>query len=534
MSGPLIGSLAASQRTLTSRLWMRFALICLAGALTFFGCASSVSQTPQPSLTPTSPFTPCQRAFEDPNPVASENTCPGTRDWRQNLPLGADHAIEGYVSPTSAQAGDAIKLYVSTSAATYTYAVYRLGYYQGTGGRLIYQSPTITGIQQPAPTVDPITRTVECSWSNPATIFSARSWVSGIYLVKLVSADGNMRYTFFVLRNTTVRTPILYVAPFLTYQAYNLWGGFSLYRGTQPDGVTLDPTLRSYAVSFDRPFPADGMSTMGLYDLPLLSWMESQSYNMSYAADFDLDSPTQPLTTHRLIVISGHTEYWSTGMRQSVTAARDAGVSLAFFGANDVYWHVRLASSQLGLNRVVVCYKDAKLDPLAPTQPLAATVRWRDAPLNQPEQSLLGEAYGGAISGAAPLTLGDASGPYLNGSSLKSGSSLNGLIGGEYDRLYPNNAPANVQIIAASTVHCIPTSLCPTSGVDTANATMYASASGAIVFDAGTFQWSWGLSPLGANETIQTENSAQFVAPGLYVNADFQRVTANIVSALMR
>lgn len=506
-------------------------------ALSLTGCVGDVSLQPTPTPpapTPTSSFTPCQRAFEDPNPIASENTCQGTNTWREDHPLGATNAIEGYVAPASAKAGDPVNLYVSTTSATYTYTIFRMGFYQGLGAREMYQSPTITGMQQPAPSVDPVTRTVETTWRNPTTVYTAKSWVSGVYLIKLLSSDNSMRYTFFVLRNTTVRAQILYTVPLMTYQAYNLWGGYSLYRGTKPDGVTLDPTLRSYAVSFDRPYMADGLATFGLYDLPLLTWMESQSYNLTYAADFDLDAPSAPLNTYKLIVFSGHMEYWSSGMRTMATAARDAGVSLAFFGANDVYWHVRLSSSQLGLDRVVVCYKDAHLDPQASTQPQTATVRWRDAPLNQPEQSLLGEAYGGAITGVAPLTLAAGSEPYLDGSSLSNGSTLTGLIGGEYDRLYPIDAPANVQILAASVVHCLPTSLCPASGVDIANATLYTAPSGALVFDAGTFQWSWGLSAISATETAQTENSAQFISPTGYANPGFARVTANIIAALLR
>jgi N,N-dimethylformamidase beta subunit-like protein len=221
-------------------------------------------------------------------------------------------------------------------------------------------------------------------------------------------------------------------------------------------------------------------------------------------------------------------------MRANMTSARDEGASLAFFGANDLYWHVRLASSPLGLDRLVVCYKSAQLDPLAATDPQTATVRWRDAPLNQPEQSLLGEAYGGAITGVAPLTLAEGSAPFLGGSTLNSGSTLIGLIGGEYDRVYPNDAPANVQIIAASTVHCIHTSLCPASGIDTANSTIYTAPSGAIVFDAGTFQWSWGLSNISVAGTVQGETAVQRVTPGSYANPGFQRVTANIMTTLLR
>lgn len=87
-----------------------------------------------------------------------------------------------------------------------------------------------------------------------------------------------------MVRNTTVPTPILYTLPLLTYQAYNLWGGFSLYRGTAPDG-TLQQPLRSYAVSFDRPFLSDGFDIINIYDFPLIQWLKKNAYNVTYEAD---------------------------------------------------------------------------------------------------------------------------------------------------------------------------------------------------------------------------------------------------------
>lgn len=87
-----------------------------------------------------------------------------------------------------------------------------------------------------------------------------------------------------MVRNTTVPTPILYTLPLLTYQAYNLWGGFSLYRGTASDG-TLQQPLRSYAVSFDRPFLSDGFDIINIYDFPLIQWLKKNAYNVTYEAD---------------------------------------------------------------------------------------------------------------------------------------------------------------------------------------------------------------------------------------------------------
>lgn len=527
----------------------RLALLALwlVSILALTGCSlnpfaqATPTHVPSPTPTPAEQFT-CYGSYTESNPVAAENTCPGTSDWKQDRPLGPDDAIEGFVSSASVAAGSAVRLYVSTTAASYTYHIYRMGYYHDLGAREMYGSLPMPGIQQPAPTIDPVTHTVECHWQNPVTITTQRSWVSGVYLIKLISSDGYMRYTLFVLRNATVPTPILYVLPLLTYQAYNLWGGFSLYRGTRPDGITLDASLRSFAVSFDRPYMMNGLSTFGAFDLPLLSWAESRGYNMAYAADFNLDALVGSVSQYKLFIISGHSEYWSSGMRNNVTRARDAGVSLAFFGANDVYWHIRLQASPLGPNREVVCYKHGyyqdgardSTDPLAATDPSAATVLWRDPPLNQPERLLLGETYRGAVVKSEPLTLSKGALPFLSGAALAPGASLNGLVGAEYDHLDPTVAPAGVQIIATSTVHCMHTTYCPANGIDTANATIYTAPSGARVFDAGTFQWSWALSGISAVGYVQETTAVEKVTPVTYVNHGFQQLTANLLASLMQ
>jgi hypothetical protein len=512
---------------------------------------SSISKKPGPTPSPTATLTPCQRAFEMPNPIAAENTCTGTNAWRMDHPVGAENAIEAFTAPDSVRGGQIVNLYVSTTAASYTFAVFRVGYYQGMGARLAYSSPTITGINQPAPSVDAVTRMVSAAnWQDPVQIHIPLSWVSGVYLVKLVSSDGNMRYTLFVVRNDASTAPFVLQVPFLTYQAYNRWGGYSLYRGLAPDGTYTAP-YRSYAVSFDRPYDTNaGLLDFPSYDYELITWLERSAYNVTYVADTDTDLIQTQLTHHRVFIGSGHSEYWTTAMRTNVEAARDAGVSLAFFGANDVYWHVRLQDSALGSARVEVCYKDATLDPLTKSNPSATTVRWRDAPLNDPENGLLGQMYGGALTGTTTLVLDSGAQPFTTGTSLQPGSTFTGLVGGEYDRVYHNaQSPASLSLIASSPLHCLPTSLCPPSGQDIANATIYASASGAKVFDAGTFLWSWGLSDdrfmsstsTGPNvnqdmQPLTTGHDTDAIpATALVTTSDpqFQLLTANILQYLL-
>lgn len=113
----------------------------------------------------------CVGAAGASNPIAAENTCLGTRHWLAVHPFGPDDAIEGYSNPVSAQAGDTVHLYVSTTAPQYSFTVYRLGWYRGLGARFVYASSTIRGIKQPAPTTDSATRMVSAaSWRDPIDI----------------------------------------------------------------------------------------------------------------------------------------------------------------------------------------------------------------------------------------------------------------------------------------------------------------------------------------------------------------------------
>src|SRR5213078_578195 len=115
---------------------------------------------------------------------------------------------------------------------------------------------------------------------------------------------------------------------------------------------------------------------------------ESRGYNVGYFTDVDTQENPDSLLRYRAFVSEGHDEYWSKGMFDAAERARDAGVNLAFFGGNDIYWQVRYAPSSRGtLDRILVCYKDASLDPV---QGPTTTVEWRDPPVNRPEQTLLG------------------------------------------------------------------------------------------------------------------------------------------------
>ena len=480
----------------------------------------------------------CQNAAQTLNPIEAENTCIGTTSWRPDHPVGSQHAIEAFTAPVSVNSSESINIYVSTTASFYSLRIYRMGWYQGLGGRLVYSAPRLSGIVQPPPLIDPATRMASASnWHDPVTLAIPASWVSGVYVVKLVSSTGYLRYTSFVVRNDSRNSQILFQSSVLTYQAYNTWGGGSLYGSA---AAAYDFTQRSYAVSFDRPYPSSnaGLSYSLDFELPLLWWLERKGYNMTYTTDIDTDLRGQLLLNHHLFLAAGHDEYWSTAMRQNITRARDGGTSLAFFGADDGYWHVRLQASPLGPDRVVVCYKDAALDPIAAQNPESATVGWRDPPLFQPENDLLGAMYAGTLRGPAPLVLTAGAAAFFQGTRLHVGIAIPGLVGADFGPAYPYGSSntgefdsvygdgRRVQMIASSPVHVLQgEDSAPPGTYLFAAATLYTAPSGAKVFDAGTFWWGLGLDDLRLNASDPA---------GGFSSADFQQFTVNLLGYLLQ
>ena len=142
--------------------------------------------------------------------------------------------------------------------------------------------------------------------------------------------------------------------PTATYEAYNTFGGKSLYYGTE-GGNTVSGTSRAVKVSFQRPLAQVGahLNWFTGPDIDLLQWLEKQGYDVAYTDDVQLQSHPQELLNHKVDVISGHSEYWSEGQFKAFLAAREAGVNIASFSANTAYWKVRYEDS----NNTLVCYK---------------------------------------------------------------------------------------------------------------------------------------------------------------------------------
>jgi hypothetical protein len=453
-----------------------------------------------------------------PNAVYLENQNPGTTGWQITNPVTtAAPEIAGYADTTSINKGGTINFKVSmATAGQYTINVYRLGYYGGAGGRLMASSGTLSGVKQAACGVtDAATRLIECRWNTSYSLVTATNWTSGLYVANLtVSATGKQSQIWFVVRDDSSRSDLLFQSSFSTFLAYNNYGDterHSLYEYNSTNGQ------RAFKVSFDRPLGATTIdqgnsNDMRRYERNMARWLESQGYDVSYISTMDTHLSPSLLLQHKTYLSVGHDEYWSLEMRNNVENARNAGINLGFFSANSAYWRVRFEPSTLGdPNRVMVCYKDpAANDPIAPTY------LWRGPENNRPENALLGVMYVGddVYNTGYDFVVTNATDPYYRNTGLTNGTAVSTLVGYEWDAAVNNgfSPPGLVTLSSSPTLPSVfAPGLPPGTSSAISNAVRYTAASGAKVFSTGSIQFAWGLDA-DSVVTVQSDSRIrQFV-----------------------
>jgi hypothetical protein len=450
------------------------------------------------------------------NAVAQENCFPGDAAWRTTDAQRAyGGGIEGFATQASVDAGDSVDLKVDTSNDDVGFRVdiYRTGWYGGDQGRLISSIPGLHAGWQPECVRDPAgTGITDCAnWSARATVTTGADWPSGVYLLKLTRDDnGAHNEILLVVRHDGGHSQLLYKVPTNTYQAYNNYGGKSIYDFNSSDGDT-DATNgpRAGVVSYDRPYAQSwtGDWMRDYYprtDVAAVSWLERQGYDLAYVADPDLDRDPGQLQDHQIVVSGTHDEYWTANERDGFEAARDHGTSLVFLGANASYWRARYEAGSD--RRHLVEYKTTQGGDVDPDGP---TATWRDpAGPNRPENAMVGAMYAGDNSNAAwGLKVSGAEGrnrvwryTTLGDQAPSATTTLGtGLVGWEWDTRVANGAePAGVTTLASTPVDggiAQGSGAVNAPGATTQMTTIYRASSGALVFDTGTNFWARGLAP---------------------------------------
>ena len=295
-------------------------------------------------------------------------------------------AVEGWFDQTSATCGQSVGLHISGNDKPVTIQLFRMGYYGGSGARLVetVKLPSVSKFSFPKFTRSPQS-TVSTDWPVSWNLQVSSATPPGQYLVRLQDGGKDSNFVPLTINDPGIKSEITFISSVLTWQAYNQWGGYSLYKG--PDNHRAS---RSVVVSFNRPYDGDGSGEFRYMEYPALKLAERLGIDLNYVTDVDLDRSAASLGSTMSIVMGGHGEYWTANMRAHIQAAVDNGINLVSLGANAIYARPRLQSN----DRELIMWRGVPED-VNRNNPLLATSSWRHSPIAQPEAKLLGAQYVG-------------------------------------------------------------------------------------------------------------------------------------------
>ncbi len=535
----------------------------------FFACATTVSEA--------------NHCLAPANEIVAENCLPGAPSTEWDINGYGDPSIQGFGHEIGIAQGETIHFKIDTDSDDYRIDIYRMGYYGGMGARridTIEPSATLPQVQPdclnaPIPVLNEAGAVVtaeaplfDCgNWAVSASWDTPTDATSGIYFARLVredplegewwpndafapqdlplGAEGDplwdrlrgssenalveprASHIYFIVRDDEGASEMLFQTSDITWQAYNRFGGHSVYGQYNPVRDRLhggEP--RAYKVSYNRPFETRHYRAVNAVfnsEYPMVRWLERNGYDVSYITGVDVERLGDELLEHKVFMAVGHDEYWTGKQRRNVEAARDAGIHLAFFSSNAVFWKVRWEESIDGSGqpyRTLVTYKEpdgaTKMDP----EPGIWTGTFRDhRSMNPegpwPENALIGTLFTVNAWRNDPLIADEQFSKLrfwrnTEVANLGPGErfvSIKGMLGHEWDSDMDNNfRPPGLFQVSSTTV--TNTYWCGYPAMDacqaasaTHNAVMYRHESGALVFGSGTLQWAWGLD---ANHDTET------------------------------
>ena len=243
--------------------------------------------------------------------------------------------LEAYCWPRSADPGQVVGLHVSTDAAGFD------------GHRHARRRRAARGLARrrapPSHHATPADASANgCGWPVALEI-PVGDWPSGYYAVTLTAGDERAEAFLVVRAGSRERAPILLVLSTSTYDAYNDWGGPSLYTGgtqvsmrrpmapgfltkPEPHRRKMQPHPDREALWFFEWAEPLGLSVWSggagwwNWERPFLHWAERNGYRVDVAISTDLETEPGLLDGYRSFVCVGHDEYWSWGMREALDA----------------------------------------------------------------------------------------------------------------------------------------------------------------------------------------------------------------------
>ncbi len=394
--------------------------------------------------------------------------------------------LDGYAWPQSVLPGGEVALHVSSSGP-FGVEVAR----EGGAREVVWRADAVAGTEHPVPA----TASADgCDWPASLAVPTDGAWRSGHYSVRLTNGDEEA-HAFFAVRPAADPAPILLVLSTSTANAYNDWGGPSLYTGGTRVSFERplargflakpEPAVRKAQAVPDREAlgyfawaaehdlsPWSGGAGWWTWERSFVAWAEREGFAIDVAISQDLEEHPDVLEGHRLLLSVGHDEYWSWGMRDTVEAFLDGGGNAAFFSGNTCWWQVRFDDRHRGMT----CFKyRAAEDPVLGTaEERSLTGAWADRRVGRPESAMTGLSFSRGGYSRYGLGVPRASGAYtvwradhwaFDGTDLRYGDALglaDAIVGYEVDGCeltlkdglpvptHTDGAPATLQILATA------------------------------------------------------------------------------------
>jgi hypothetical protein len=301
-----------------------------------------------------------------------------------------------------------VLLHVSTDAGAFDVEVAR----EGAAREVVWRAERVPGELHRTP--DDASAN-GCGWPVNLEIPVGAEWRSGYYAVTLAAGEERAD-AFLVVRPAAgwPRAPSILVLSTTTWNAYNDWGGPSLYTGGTR--VSFErPLARGF---LDKPEPMrrkmqpepdrearwyfewaeplglsvwSGGAGWATWERGLVRWAEREGYELDVAISEDLERHPEVLEGHRLFLSVGHDEYWSWGMREALDRFTDGGGNAAILSGNTCFWQVRFDEG----HRSMTCFKyRADEDPAVGTpDERFVTGPWSDRRIAWPETRTIGLTF---------------------------------------------------------------------------------------------------------------------------------------------
>ena len=243
---------------------------------------------------------------------------PGNPSTEWDVNGAGDVTIQGFATDISYNFGERAEFKIDTDSSDYRIDIYRMGYYDGAGARLVetVQPSVPLPQEQPACAIDWSVRLYDCgTWGVSATWPIPEDAVSGVYVARLVRQDGDATWRVdhgrgageqpeagphaygalghgrlrnpireprasqivFIVRDDASQSDVVMQTSDPTWTAYNQYGLGNTYRGYTSTGDTAGRPMRAHKASFNRPLMNRDFSTTNQFfnaDYPLLRWLE--------------------------------------------------------------------------------------------------------------------------------------------------------------------------------------------------------------------------------------------------------------------